>query len=358
MRNYSVKKYLPEDVLTAARGRISLLFDNFRKISVSISGGKDSSVLFYLALDEARLRGREIDVFFRDTEAEYAGTVETVRRHMAEEGVRPFWYQVPIERPNFSSYFSPAFYSWAEGAAWVREKDALAIHAINEPYPMHYKKFYSWFDKKSLEREPNTCFLVGLRADESLNRFRAVSKNAGALGLPWTTRNGDVVKAYPIYDWSLRDVFGYFAKENRFYNPVYDKMYALGVPLQSMRVATTIQRNAITSRNFLQEAEPETYAALVKRVEGVHTASIYGGTGQVYQAERLPTAFRTWIAYRDFILATLPQDWREKYEKIFSGKSEGNAREHVRRMLLRIVEKPLTETDEIKTKVEKWNLLL
>ena len=43
-------RYLDKDVLTAARERISYIFDNFEKIIVSVSGGKDSTVLCHLAL--------------------------------------------------------------------------------------------------------------------------------------------------------------------------------------------------------------------------------------------------------------------------------------------------------------------
>ena len=49
-----------KNVLTAAKERISYIFDNFDNIVVSISGGKDSTVLAHLALTEAHKRGRKI----------------------------------------------------------------------------------------------------------------------------------------------------------------------------------------------------------------------------------------------------------------------------------------------------------
>ena len=51
------KKYLGVDVLSAARERINYTFDNFERICVSFSGGKDSSVMLHLVMDEAIKRG-------------------------------------------------------------------------------------------------------------------------------------------------------------------------------------------------------------------------------------------------------------------------------------------------------------
>lgn len=57
--------YIDRDVLTAARERISMIFDDFENIIVSISGGKDSTTLAHLALTEAHKRNRRIGIFPR-----------------------------------------------------------------------------------------------------------------------------------------------------------------------------------------------------------------------------------------------------------------------------------------------------
>ena len=48
-----LKKPLGIDVLEAARLRIRYAFDHFEKIYVSFSGGKDSSVMVHLVMEEA-----------------------------------------------------------------------------------------------------------------------------------------------------------------------------------------------------------------------------------------------------------------------------------------------------------------
>lgn len=64
----SCKRKIPlgENVLNAAQKRIEWLFDTFEQITLSFSGGKDSTVLFHLVAAEARRRHRKFNVMFLD----------------------------------------------------------------------------------------------------------------------------------------------------------------------------------------------------------------------------------------------------------------------------------------------------
>ena len=70
-----LKNFTNKNVLTAAKERISKTFDDFDKIMISFSGGKDSSVMFHLVMEEAVLRGRKVGVMLIDFEAQYQNTV-------------------------------------------------------------------------------------------------------------------------------------------------------------------------------------------------------------------------------------------------------------------------------------------
>src|SRR5690606_652542 len=85
------KTYLDKTVLEAAQERIQFVFDRFDAICVSYSGGKDSTVLLQLALEEARRRDRVIDVLFIDLEAQYRVTIETVEAVMLNDPHRRPW---------------------------------------------------------------------------------------------------------------------------------------------------------------------------------------------------------------------------------------------------------------------------
>lgn len=50
----TIKKYnKKQNVLEASKDRISKIFDDFNKIYVSFSGGKDSTVMLHLVMEEA-----------------------------------------------------------------------------------------------------------------------------------------------------------------------------------------------------------------------------------------------------------------------------------------------------------------
>jgi len=50
------KNFIGINVLDAAKERVSWTFDNFNRVALSFSGEKDSTVMFHLCAEEARLR--------------------------------------------------------------------------------------------------------------------------------------------------------------------------------------------------------------------------------------------------------------------------------------------------------------
>ena len=66
------------DVLTLARERVKIAFDNFDKICISFSGGKDSCVMTHLVMEEAIKRNRKVGLLFIDLEAQYDLTIKFV----------------------------------------------------------------------------------------------------------------------------------------------------------------------------------------------------------------------------------------------------------------------------------------
>ena len=59
---FSVKQYKNIDVLQAAQERISIVFDNFPRIYIAFSGGKDSTVVMHLVMEEAIKRNILMDM--------------------------------------------------------------------------------------------------------------------------------------------------------------------------------------------------------------------------------------------------------------------------------------------------------
>ena len=125
------KHCLGVSVLTAAERRIAWIFDQFPRICVSCSGGKDSTVLLHLALAEARKRGRKIGVLLVDLEAQYQLTVEHLLQLRAEsqDVAEWHWVALPILLRNAVSSLEPRWLCWdpSRHSDWVREPPLGAI---------------------------------------------------------------------------------------------------------------------------------------------------------------------------------------------------------------------------------------
>lgn len=302
MKVYDTKK----NVLEAARERIAWIFDEFENVQVSVSAGKDSTVLYFLALQEAIRRGRQLQVFFLDQEAEYAASIDVIRKQMSHPAVIPLWYQVPIYMTNATSYSEYFLYAWGEGEEWLREKDPLAIHSVAETYPRRFYEFFPWLEAKTAR---NTAFLIGIRAEEGIIRYRAVTKYKGYKGVRWGTTAGEANRFYPIYDWTVYDIWKLIYDFGIPYNKIYDLMFMDNVSIYNkMRVSNLIHEKAYKCLLTLPKYEPDTYNRLCKRIAGVATAARYASEKLIFSNKDLPKHYASWRQFRDFLVENIPTE--------------------------------------------------
>lgn len=343
------QRFLDEDVVTAARRRIAFAFDHFDDIVVSVSGGKDSTVLAHLACSEAQRRGRKVKVFFLDEEVVYQSTVNQVEAIISHESVVPAWFQMEFRLTNSTSTTEGQLVCWepSKSKLWMRRKRPGAIkhgpwdHAAQTVRDKN--KGFGFYDAiENYQRaNPGAAFLVGLRADgESINRRRAVTKNPVAIGgkqIYWATKRENTTTLYPIYDWDFHDVWKYIDEHKLPYSKIYDMMFKKGYPLGHMRVSSLIHERAFKSICDLPEFEPRTYQRLLKRVKGIALAQETGKSAKLFACRKLPKNFKSWIAYRDFLMQTHPD--RERlpiFQRRFARHLENEyvARQQCRQLLL------------------------
>lgn len=367
--------YIKKNVVEAAQERISYIFDEFENIIVSISGGKDSTVLAHLALVEAHKRGRKIGIFFFDEEVVYDSTIKQVEyiMNMYPENTIKLWLQIEFNLTNATSYNEPYLIAWEAGKhkIWMRSKKPFAI----QHKPWDEKKeiilnkdigldFYAVLQNFENSRQ-NTAFLVGLRATESPNRWRAVSKNPGYKNVFWCTKmtNGNV-SFYPLYDWNFHDIWKYIYDTKLRYSKIYDYMYKKGMGIQEVRVSSLIHEKSFRALVELPEFEPDTYNRLLKRIQGISVGNLYGKDSKMLRVSKLPKNFKSWIEYRDFLLETYPDETKKEiFIKRFSKHLNNSyvARQQCRQLVLNDYENNLpvdNKPDPREETIRKWRELL
>ena len=139
--------------------------EKVKKIAVSYSGGKDSTVLLHVALELAKEKKFGLIVIHSDTLVEnpiiHKHAMETLRKvekYCLEEGIR---IEIKIAKPELRYTF------------WV--------NLIGKGYPLPYHRFRWCQDKlkikpvkKVLRTIKNAVMFVGLRRDESPDRARSL----------------------------------------------------------------------------------------------------------------------------------------------------------------------------------------
>lgn len=320
------KKYLNQNVYEAALKRVEFTFNEFERICVSFSGGKDSGIILNLFLDYMRKHGikQKIGVLFIDLEAQYQATIDYIQKTLEENSdlIEPYWVCLPINLRNAVSVYEPFWCAWEPGLEdkWVRPMPDFPVIKDQKFFPfyryrMEFEEFVPEFNKWFAGGK-KTASIVGIRSDESLNRFRTIASTTKQRykNRAWTTVVAEnVVNVYPIYDWAVEDIWIANGKQNWKYNKLYDLFYKAGVPLSKMRICQPYGDDQRIGLDLFRVVEPETWARVVNRVSGANFGNIYCGTKALgYRNVQLPKG-HTWKSYTKLLLASLPPETRANY---------------------------------------------
>lgn len=326
------KIYLNKNVFDASVERVNYTFDNFEKIYLSFSAGKDSTVMLHIVMDEAIKRNRKIGILIVDLEGQYKLTID----HMTEcleiykENIELFWVCLPIHLRNAVSVFKPFWKCWDKEVKndWIRPIPKLGISdEMFFPFfrnGMEFEEFVPEFGEWYSEGKLCAC-LVGIRADESLNRFRTISSKSKITfnKKQYTTKVTDnVFNVYPIYDWKTEDIWIYHSKnKHKRHNHLYDLMQKSGLSIHLQRICQPYGDDQRRGLYLFHLIEPETWAKVVARVEGANSGALYvQDTGNINGYGKITKpSHHTWKSFSELIINTLPKVTSEHYKnKIYT----------------------------------------
>lgn len=159
--------YLENNVFEEALARIRFIYEYHDDVIVSMSGGKDSTVLFHLTLQVAQELGRlPVKVFWLDQEAEWQATVDYMATLMQRPDVKPYWFQIPFEFTNTLSPEKNFISVWKQEdkAMWIHEQHPLSI----KQNPCKANRFHDLVNELPdyCTDSDNCAVLVGMRIVE------------------------------------------------------------------------------------------------------------------------------------------------------------------------------------------------
>ena len=323
VRHHAKKQNIDRSVIDLARERVEEAFKLFDTVAVSFSGGKDSTVCLHLALDAARARGQRLIAFHYDEEAISFETEQYVRRvYQDNPDLDLWWLCLPIQHRNACTRKDPYWYPWApeDEAKWVRPMppEGITFDKI-EGFPAERKKRPSMPDSVPLlfpsHKYGRVGMIMGIRADESLTRTRAILKkhaDTRAYIRPWADKPGEKLwKVYPIYDWRTQDVW---TAPNQFgwdYNRSYDLMEMAGMSHKDQRCAPPYGEEPLQGLWTYACCFPDIWDKMSNRVPGAATAARYSQT-QLYSFGKQPPkpADMTWPEYIRYWIDKHPQPYK------------------------------------------------
>ena len=266
-----VMKPLDVDVFASARERIKNVYQNYDKVIVSYSGGKDSTCVLELAIEVARELGKlPVDVMHFDEEILLPETVEMIMRTRERPEVNLTWVCGQVGYWDASSNEQPHWTTWdpAKRDVWVRQPPEFAVWMGQMKYPAPGDAIARlWGPEHGRVAE-----ILGLRGYESRPRMYGIISSGGYIAKGPAPH---IDKVRPIYDWRDKDVWLAIHRFGWDYNKAYDRMYRLGRSPKQLRIAVPTSIEAINMWDDWQLLEPKFWGRVRRRFPNIHSLAMF-----------------------------------------------------------------------------------
>jgi len=299
------------NVFDAARQRAEFIFEKYKTVIVSFSGGKDSTCVFYIMYETALRLKREMHVLLFDEEIIDPDTTAILEQTRLLPNIIFHWVCVPLMH-TVRGLNRTHWWPWdpAYKDVWARSQPSWAITEI----PGFSKVSEDAIDN-GMNRATRLLFdipdnrpainVVGIRTQESFNRLRALMGSGD-----WITQRPGLDYGKPIHDWKWSDVWKAIGEFKWPYSAFYDKMKLVGRSPHLQRVAPW--GNAAQSRDvqFWPVFYPDFWDKAIRRLPELKAQARYGNTELFREVMNKPDAI-TWQQYAYILLDHLQPADRE-----------------------------------------------
>lgn len=256
------KQFIEANVYDEAKKRIHHIYDTHDDLIVAFSGGKDSLAVLHLVKEVAEERGiNKVNAVFRDEELINQEVIDFVTAYRDEPWLNLEYWAVPLASSKYVMGEQQDYIQWDPNRKWVREKPsfALTLEDIGMPEGTVLSQ-YNVDDITIRNYKGKICILSGVRAAESLIRYRSVINKLNENYIN-ASSNPRATLGRPIFDWQENDVFRYFYDKDITYCPIYDKQVW---SRRSLRVSSAISSEPAKDFGNTREVDPDLYDAVVE----------------------------------------------------------------------------------------------
>jgi predicted phosphoadenosine phosphosulfate sulfurtransferase len=248
--------------------RLIGIFSHNLKVYFSFSGGKDSLCVAQALvelIEEQKIDPALLVVIFIDEEGIYPCTEKIVlhwRLKFLLLGAQFLWLCIPFRHFNCFNMLTKdeSFILFEPGKedVWIRKPPAFAIRSHPAFKPgMSYQEF--------MVKIVDGLQIIGVRASESVQRHTTMRKSGGK------TKN----RYFPIYDWSLNDVWLYLWQKGVEVPDAYMFMWKIGVPITQLRISQFFSIDSCASLVNMMQFYPNLFQKVIKREPNAYLAMYY-----------------------------------------------------------------------------------